>query len=469
MKQTKTEGIQLELVFTSDRESSGHSTTGNIGNVSGGSKGADLISMLERRRALTSNWMEEIVSYENLTKAYRRVISNGGSSGVDGMETEELKDWLRGNLPELRRKLLSGEYEPKEVRQVEIPKSSGGTRILGIPTVIDRLIQQAIHQKLSPLYEEQFSENSYGFRPSRNAWQAITKASEYVSDGFTWVVDIDLSNFFDTINHERLMHRLYKGIGDKTLLKLIGKYLKSGMMKDGLVTQRISGTPQGGPLSPLLSNIVLDELDKELEARGHKFCRYADDCNIYVRSEAAGLRVMESITRFIEEKLKLKVNRDKSGVRRCENCKFLGYTIMDIGTIRIADKSITRFKDKIREITRRNRGISTEALIRELNKVTKGWLSYYRLANTYLPWRDLDQWIRRKLRTYFLKQKGKTYAIFKFLKSLGATDNESWIGYYSKSWWYLTGTKIVNKYLGLKYFDQIGYRSLINQFAMLKR
>ena len=250
MKQTKTDGIQLELVFTSERESSGHSASGNIGNVSGGSKGADLISMLERRRALTSNWMEEIVSHENLTKAYRRVISNGGSSGVDGMETEQLKDWLRGNLPELRRKLLSGEYEPKEVRQVEIPKSNGGTRILGIPTVIDRLIQQAIHQKLSPLYEEQFSEYSYGFRPSRNAWQAITQSSEYVSDGFTWVVDIDLSNFFDTINHDRLMHRLYKGIGDKTLLKLIGKYLNSGMMKDGLVTQRISGTPQGGPLSP---------------------------------------------------------------------------------------------------------------------------------------------------------------------------------------------------------------------------
>ena len=469
MKQTKTDGIQLALDFTSSKETSILSPNGDIGNEAGGKKGADLISMLEKRRALTSNWMEEIVSYENLTKAYRQVIGNGGSSGVDGMETEELKEWLRGNLPELRRKLLAGEYEPKEVRQVEIPKSNGGTRILGIPTVIDRLIQQAIHQKLSPLYEEQFSENSYGFRPSRNAWQAINKASEFVSDGFTWVVDIDLSNFFDTINHDRLMHRLYKGIGDKTLLKLIVKYLKTGMMKDGLVTQRISGTPQGGPLSPLLSNIVLDELDKELEARGHKFCRYADDCNIYVRSEAAGLRVMESITRFIEGKLKLKVNRDKSGVRRCEDCKFLGYTIMDNGTIRIADKSLVRFKDKIREITRRNRGISTEALITELNRVTSGWLNYYRIANTYLPWRDMDSWIRRKLRTYILKQKGRTYAIFKFLKSLGATDGESWIGWHSQSWWNLTGTKTVNKYLGLKYFDQIGYRSLTNQFAMLKR
>ena len=468
MKQTKTDGIQLALDFTSSKEKSIPFPNGDIGNEAVGRKGADLISMLERRRALTSNWMEEIVSYENLTKAYRQVIGNGGSSGVDGMETEELKDWLRKNLSELRRKLLSGEYEPKEVRQVEIPKSSGGTRILGIPTVIDRLIQQAIHQKLSPLYEEQFSENSYGFRPSRNAWQAINQASEYVGDGYTWVVDIDLSNFFDTINHDRLLHRLYKGIGDKTLLRLIQKYLKTGMMKDGLVTQRISGTPQGGPLSPLLSNIVLDELDKELEARGHKFCRYADDCNIYVRSEAACLRVMESITRFIEEKLKLKVNRDKSGVRRCETCKFLGYTIMDNGSIRIADKSIARFKDRIREITRRNRGISTEALITELNRVTRGWLSYYRLANNYLPWRDLDQWIRRKIRTYILKQKGRTYAIFKFLKSLGATDNESWIGYYSQSWWNLTCTKIVNKYLGLKYFDQIGYRSLTTQFAMLK-
>jgi RNA-directed DNA polymerase len=468
MKQTKTEGIQLELVFTSEKEPLGPSPSGNIGNVSGGRKGAELISMLERRRALTSNWMEEIVSYENLTKAYHRVIGNGGSSGVDGMETEELKDWLRGNLPELRMKLLSGEYEPKEVRQVEIPKSNGGTRILGIPTVIDRLIQQAIHQKLSPLYEEQFSENSYGFRPSRNAWQAITKASEFITEGFIWVVDIDLSNFFDTINHDRLMHRLYKGIGDKTLLKLISKYLKSGMMKDGLSTQRISGTPQGGPLSPLLSNIVLDELDKELEARGHRLCRYADDCNIYVGSEAAGQRVMESITRFIEEKLKLKVNRDKSGVRKCENCKFLGYTIMENGTIRIADKSIARFKDKIREITRRNRGVSTETLITELNKVTRGWLSYYRLANTYLPWRNLDEWIRRKVRTYILKQKGRMLALFKFLRSLGAPRGESWIGWYSMSWWRLSRKRTVNKYLGLKYFDQIGYRSLTNQFAMLK-
>jgi group II intron reverse transcriptase/maturase len=413
--------------------------------------------------------MEEVLSKGNMTKAMKRVETNQGAAGVDGMTVSELKGYLKQEWPRIRGELLEGRYKPSPVRRVMIPKAGGGERPLGIPTVVDRLIQQAIHQKLSPLYEEQFSENSYGFRPSRNAWQAITKASEYVSDGFMWVVDIDLSNFFDTINHERLMHRLYKGIGDKTLLKLIGKYLKSGMMKDGLVTQRISGAPQGGPLSPLLSNIVLDELDKELEARGHKFCRYADDCNIYVRSEAAGLRVMESITRFIEEKLKLKVNRDKSGVRKCEDCKFLGYTIMDNGTIRIADKSIARFKDKIREITRRNRGISTEALITELNMATGGWLSYFRLANTYLPFRDLDQWIRRKVRTYMLKQKGRTYTIFKFLKSLGATDNESWIGYYSKSWWYLTGTKIVNKYLGLKYFDQIGYRSLTNQFAMLKR
>ncbi|MFM8454432.1 MAG: group II intron reverse transcriptase/maturase [Gammaproteobacteria bacterium] len=468
MKQRKTDGTQLALDFTSSKETSIPSPNGNIRNEAGGRKGADLISMLERRRALTSKWMEEIVSYENLTKSYRQVIGNGGSSGVDGMETKELKEWLRGNLPELRRQLLSGEYEPMEVRQVEIPKSNGGTRILGIPTVIDRLIQQAIHQKLSPLYEEQFSENSYGFRPSRNALQAVTKASEFVSEGYTWVVDIDLSNFFDTINHDRLMHRLYKGIGDKTTLKLIHKYLKSGMMKDGLVTQRIAGTPQGGPLSPLLSNIVLDELDKELEARGHKFCRYADDCNIYVRSEAAGLRVMESITRFIEGKLKLRVNREKSGVRKCEKCKFLGYTIMENGKIRIADKSIARFKDRIREITRRNRGISTEALMTELNRVTRGWINYYRLANTHLPLRDMDSWIRRKLRTYILKQKGGTFAIFKFLMNLGATRGEGWIAWYNKSWWRLSGTKAANKYMGLKYFDQIGFRSLTNQFAMLK-
>jgi RNA-directed DNA polymerase len=334
--------------------------------------------------------------------------------------------------------------------------------MLGIPTVKDRLIQQAINQELNRYYEPIFSESSYGFRPGRSAHQAIEQASKYIQEGKEWVVDIDLEKFFDKINHDRLMQRLSKGIGDKRLLRLIKAYLNAGMMDDGLIEQRTAGTPQGGPLSPLLSNIVLDELDKELERRGHSFCRYADDCNIYVKSRKAGERVMTSMTDFIEKKLKLKVNHEKSGVRHCSDVKFLGYTLLAKGEIRVADKSIKRLKDRVREITRRNRGVRFEQIIKELNLIIIGWTNYFRLANVWLSnFRELDGWIRRKLRCYRLKQCGRRYTLFKLLRSFDIPVQKSWnVVMYSQGWWKMSSKQAVNEAMNLAWFSLIGLQSL---------
>jgi group II intron reverse transcriptase/maturase len=334
--------------------------------------------------------------------------------------------------------------------------------MLGIPTVKDRMIQQAIHQEINRYYEPWFSEHSYGFRPGRNAHQAIRQASAYIAEGKEWVVDIDLEKFFDKINHDRLMQRLSKGIGDKRLLRLINAYLKAGMMSDGLMEQRVAGTPQGSPLSPLLSNIVLDELDRELESRGLSFCRYADDCNIFVRSRKAGERVLNSLTNFIEEKLKLKVNLNKSGVRHCSEVKFLGYTIIQEGKIRVADKTIERFKSKVKELTKRNRGVKFEQIVKELNVMITGWANYFHLANCWLSSiKELDRWIRRKLRCYRLKQCGRKHTIVKLLQSMGIAKTTSWnIAMYSQGWWAMSNKMAVNKAMGLKWFSQMGLRSL---------
>jgi group II intron reverse transcriptase/maturase len=421
----------------------------------------ELLSLLERQRTLTGNLLERIVDYGNLKRAYKQVARNDGSGGIDGMEREELRQWLGKHINTLRETLLTEKYEVSAVRKVEILKPDGGKRVLGIPTVKDRLIQQAIHQELSRYYEPVFSESSYGFRPGRSAHQAIEQASKYIQEGKEWVVDIDLEKFFDKINHDRLMQRLSKGIGDKKLLRLIKAYLKAGMMDDGLTEQRVAGTPQGGPLSPLLSNIVLDELDKELESRGHSFCRYADDCNIYVRSRKAGERVMTSIVDFIEKKLKLKVNKAKSGVRHCSDVKFLGYTLLPEGGIRVADKSIDRLKDRIREITRRNRGVKFAEVIRELNATIIGWTNYFRLANIWLTtFRELDGWIRRKLRCYRLKQCGRRYTIFKLLRSLDIPEGKSWNAImYSQGWWQMSKKAAVGHAMDLNWFAQYGLQS----------
>ena len=433
------------------------------------SGGDELQSILERERTLSSNLMERIVDYVNLNKASQQVIGNNGSSGVDAMDVEGFRKWYNSkNVKNLRETLLKEQYEVNPVLKVEIDKPTGGKRMLGIPTLKDRLVQQAIHQELSIHYEPYFSENSYGFRPGRSAHQAIKQAVVYIKEGNEWVVDIDLEKFFDKINHDRLMQRLSKRISDKRLLRLIRAFLSAGMMQDGLNEQRIAGTPQGGPLSPLLSNIVLDELDIELEKRGHNFCRYADDCNIYVKSKKAGERVMESIVRFIEKRLKLKVNREKSGVRHCSEVKFLGYTILSGGGIRIADKSEERFKDKVRAITQRKRGVKFEQVIKELNNIIVGWTNYFRLANRWLGnLRDLDCWIRRKLRCYRLKQCGRKYTIVKFLRSLGCAESKSWnVVMYSQGWWNMSKRTAVGHAMNNRWFSELGLISLTSKMGV---
>jgi len=457
-----------QLNLFRDHEAKLPSESPDVGNRSGMMSRVELLSLLEDQRAQTENILERIVDYGNLMKSYQQVRKNGGSSGVDKMEVSELQGWLSKHIKRLQEELLTEQYEVSPVLRVRIPKPNGDTRELGIPTVKDRLVQQAIHQQLSPFYESVFSENSYGFRPGRSAHQAIEQAVKYIQSGNEWVVDLDLEKFFDKINHDRLMQRLSKGVGDKRLLRLIRSYLRAGVLEDGLSEQRTAGTPQGGPLSPLLSNIVLDELDKELERRGHKFCRYADDCNIYVKSRKAGERVLRSITRFIEEKLKLKVNRDKSGVRHCSDTRFLGYTLLPDGGIRVSDKSIVRLKDKIREITRRNRGVKFETVIRELNQIIIGWSNYFRLANRWLSTiRDLDSWIRRKLRCYRLKQCGRRYTIYKFLVSLNQPVGKSWnVVMYSQGWWQMSIKVAVCHGMSNIWFTQQGLQSLHNRFLV---
>ena len=457
-QQKNTEGKQLQL-FTTWGEPINKKNGGTVKLIE---TGVELSSRLEQQRSLTQNILERIVDYGNLDRAYQQVESNKGSSGIDKMDVKELGVWLGEHLYELQSVILKEQYQVSPVRKVEIEKPDGGARILGIPTTKDRLIQQAIHQQMNLYYEPYFSGNSYGFRPGRSAHQAVLQASEYISKGKEWVVDIDLEKFFDKINHDRLMQRLSKGIGDKRLLRLINVYLKSGIMADGMIEQRISGTPQGSPLSPLLSNIILDELDKELEKRGLSFCRYADDCNIFVGSRKAGERVLNSITTFIECKLKLKVNKEKSGVRHCSTVKFLGYTIMEGGKIRVADKSIERLKSKVKEITKRSRGVKFDHVVTKLNSVIIGWTNYFKLANCYLStYKDLDGWIRRKLRCYRLKQCGRKYSIYKFLRSFEIPNQKCWnVVMYSQGWWNMSNKQAVTCSLNNLWFAQLGLQSL---------
>ncbi len=350
--------------------------------------------------------MEEVCERENLKRALQRVKANKGSPGIDGMTVEELPDYLAQHWPAIREQLLSGSYRPQPVRRVEIPKPDGGVRQLGIPTVLDRLIQQAAMQVLQGQWDATFSRHSYGFRPQRSAHQAVAQAQQYVREGYGWVVDLDLEKFFDRVNHDRLMSAVARRIGDKRMLKLIRGFLEAGVMEDGLVSPVDEGTPQGGPLSPLLSNLVLEELDRELERRGHRFARYADDCNIYVRSERAGQRVMASITGFITRRLKLKVNAAKSAVARPGERKFLGFSLSGgkQPKRRIAPKALLRFKQKIRELTGRSRGISVERMTKELATYLRGWKSYFGFCETPSVLQALDQWIRRRLRSVLWKQ-----------------------------------------------------------------
>jgi RNA-directed DNA polymerase len=345
----------------------------------------------------------EVLQRENLKEALKRVRANKGSAGIDGMNVDNLVAYLIKHWPEHRDQLLSGTYQPQPVKRVEIPKPDGGVRKLGIPTVLDRFIQQALLQVLQRKWDPTFSEHSYGFRPGRSTHQAVAQAQQYIAEGYRIVVDLDLEKFFDRVNHDRLMGELAKRITDKRMLKLIRAFLNAGVMEGGLVSPSVEGTPQGGPLSPLLSNIVLDELDRELEQRGHRFVRYADDSNIYVRSLRAGQRVMESITQFITQKLKLKVNSEKSAVARPQERKFLGFSFTGQAEPkrRIAPKSVKRFKERVREITRRRKGDSTGKRIEELKRYLTGWRSYYSYCQTPSVLAELDSWVRRRLRCIF--------------------------------------------------------------------
>lgn len=421
-----------------------------------------LFSRLEDQRTLTTHTVDKISDQLHLLKAFRRVKRNNGTAGIDGITLGEYERDLSANIKQLQIHLEAGTYEPSAVRGVEIEKPNGGTRLLGIPTIGDRVVQQSIQTELQRVFDPYLSENSYGFRPGRSAHQAIERASEYVKEGKIWVVDIDLKSFFDEINHDRLMNRLRNSISDKKLLKLIHQFLRAGLMQGGVATQRIAGTPQGGPLSPLLSNIVLDELDKELEVRGLSFVRYADDCNIFVGSERSAQRVLKSMTTFIEKKLKLKVNLEKSGVRRCDKVKFLGHTIMGDGKIRIADKSILRFKLKIREVTKRNRAIPLGRLIGELNLIIQGWATYFRKCNTWLSaLRAMDGWIRNRLRCYALKLHGRNYPTYRFLRSLGLAASQSWNAVRFYGWWPMANLPYVRNGMGLAWFAKLGLRSLV--------
>ena len=415
--------------------------------------------------------LERILSRENLLLAMNRVISNKGSHGVDGITVYELKQFLQTNWPQIREDIFNNEYRPMPVRRVEIPKSDGGTRLLGIPTVLDRFIQQAIAQELNLIYDENFSESSFGFRPRRGAKDAIKKAESYINEGYRWVVDIDLEKFFDKVNHDILMYKLSKDIKDKRVLKLIRKYLQSGIMINGIVVSNEEGTPQGGPLSPLLSNIILDELDKELEKRGHRFCRYADDFNIYVKSKRSGERVMENITRFIEWKLRLKVNINKSAVETPWKRKFLGFTLgimFGKAYSSISKQSVRKHKDKLREILSRSKPMTLEQRIIKLNQVNIGWINYYGIAKCKGIVAQLDKWIKQRLRMCIWKQWKKVKTRYKNLKKLGLNHYQA-IKFANtrKGYWRVANSAILKTTLTNQFFNDLGLKSLTRQYIKI--
>jgi RNA-directed DNA polymerase len=409
--------------------------------------------------AITEPLMEEVCERENCKRAWKRVKANKGSPGVDGMTVQELPGFLQQHWPAIREQLLSGTYKPQPVKRVEIPKPDGGVRKLGIPTVLDRFIQQAVMQVLQGRWDRTFSEHSYGFRPGRSAHQAVKVAQQYIAAGYRWGVDLDLEKFFDRVSHDKLMVKIAERVSDKRLLKLIRAFLRAGVMEGGLVSPVDEGTPQGGPLSPLLSNIVLDEFDRELEHRGHRFARYADDSNIYVRSRRAGERVMKSLTRFISTKLKLQVNQSKSAVAEPWERKFLGFsfTRSESPKRRIAPQAVKRFKERVRELTSRTRGISIERMAKELALYLRGWVGYFGKCETPSVLQSLEEWTRRRLRSAIWKQWKRGTVRFAELRKRGvsfqlaATTAGSAHGP-----WHLANSKALALALPNAYFDSLG-------------
>ncbi len=424
-------------------------------------------AVMEKTQPGAKGLLEEVLRRENILRAFRRVRSNKGAPGIDGMSVEELGDYLKVEGPRLREELLKGTYRPVPVRQVEIPKPNGnGVRPLGIPTVLDRMIQQAILQVLTPIFDPHFSDSSYGYRPGRCSQDAVKAAQRYAEAGCRFVVDLDLEKFFDRVNHDVLMARVARRVKDKRILRLLRRYLESGVMVGGVIQEREEGTPQGGPLSPFLSNILLDDLDQELERRGHRFCRYADDCNIYVRSNKAGQRVMESISRFLEKRLRLKVNREKSAVDRPWKRDFLGYTMTwhRQPRLKVSPESIQRIKGKIRELMWKARGCSLAKVIGELVPLLRGWINYFRLSSVKIAFEELDEWIRRRLRCVIWQHWKKPLTRAKRLIQRGVEKETAYISAYNgRGAWWNSGRPHMNLAFPAKWFAEQGLISLLSQ------
>ena len=435
-------------------------------NLSGYATGAEIDTAVSgRTKAEPSVTMEAVTDRANMMLAYQRVVENKGAAGVDNLSTLDLKPWLKQHWQGMKVSLAAGSYLPRAIRKVDIPKPNGDTRTLGVPTVVDRLIQQAIAQRLSPLVEPHFSHSSYGFRPNRNAWQAVQQAQQYIRSGKRWVVDMDLEKFFDRVDHDILMSKLSNLIEDKRLLKLIRRFLEAEMMDNGQRVTRDRGMPQGGPLSPLLSNILLDSLDKELERRGHSFCRYADDCNIYVSSQKAGESLLTDITEFLSKELKLQVNADKSAVAKPWERKFLGYSFTrhKESRVKIAAQSVSRFKDKIREMTTRHCSRSINETIHVMTPVLRGWISYFRLTKVKGVLEELDGWIRRKLRCLLWRQWKRVYTRARNLMKAGLTEERAWWSATNQrgAWWN-AGASHMNQAFRKGWFDKMGLVSLLD-------
>ena len=415
--------------------------------------------------------MEEVLRRENVFAAYGRVVQNGGAAGVDGMTVEDLMPYCREHWAGIREELLGGRYKPQPVRRVEIPKPDGkGTRMLGIPTVIDRMIQQALLQVLQPIFDPTFSDDSYGFRPGRSAHGAVLGAREHIGAGHRWVVDLDLAKFFDRVNHDVLMARVARRVRDKRVLLLIRRFLQAGMMEGGSVSPRLEGTPQGGPLSPLLSNVLLDELDKELERRGHRFVRYADDSNVYVKSKAAGERVMASLERFLEKRLRLQINRDKSAVARPWVRKFLGYSVtIDRKTkLKVASQSIQRLKTNLRLLLRRGRGWNLGRVVRELGPVIRGWVAYFRWSEVRAGFEALDEWLRRKLRCILWRQWKRPRTRAQKLRQLGLDPDRARVSAYNgRGPWWNAGAGHMNQAVPTSTLRRMGFVSFLDEHRRL--
>jgi group II intron reverse transcriptase/maturase len=433
-----------------------------------GKVSSEWLSVCTKERLRTKDLMERIAHPKNLQEACKQVVQNGGSTGIDKMSVSELKVWFNQNVTNLSKQLMNGEFQPQATREVLIPKAQGGTRPLGIPTVIDRLVQQSISQVLTDIYNPRFHPSSYGFRPKRNAHQALKQASIYLQEGKSCIIDIDLEKFFDKVNHDRLIWLLSTRIGDKTVLRLIQKFLQTGILRAGLEEQRIQGTPQGSPLSPLLSNIVLDELDQELQSRNLSFVRYADDLLIFVKHKDKAEKVQKQMTKVIEQRMKLKVNAEKSGIRIRKEVVFLGHTFLSGGRLGVSQKNEDRFKAKLKELTRRKRGESLETIIKQLTSVMRGWLNYFRYATMKKRMIKIDGWLRRRLKCFRLKQCKRCIGIVRFLRKLNVEETLCWrVGLSGKGWWRLSNSPAISIGMNNKWFVEKGYYSLETNYVKL--